>query len=330
MTYKYDNVYIRDVATIVGKYEGNGPLGKYFDKVYDKDLYFGEKSFEKAEVKLSIDGVKLLLKKCNYKDSDVDLLISGDLENQLAASDYMARSFNIPFLGVYSACASSSAGIIIGASFIDSGKIDNCICNVTSHNTAAEKQFRNPVEYGTPKPKTATFTTTGSACVMLSNIKGKVKVESSTIGRVCDAVVKDANNMGAVMAIAACDTIYKHLTSLNRESSYYDLIVTGDLGVYGKKILLDYMKEYYKMDISSNYDDCGSMIFDVNTQPVLAGGSGPSCSALVMYGYIMKKMLDGVYKRVLFVPTGAIFSPTMVFQKESIPSIAHAVSLEVI
>lgn len=330
MTYKYNNVYVKEVSTIVGKYEKNGPLGKYFDYAYCKDLYFGMKSFEKAEIKLSIDGINNILNKCNYKDSDVDLLISGDLQNQLASSDYMARCFKIPFLGVYNACASSAEGIIIGSTFIDSGKINNCICNVTSHNTVAEKQFRNPVEYGAPKSKTSTFTTTGSACVILSNEANKVKIESATVGVVNDANCKDVNHMGAVMAISAGDTIYRHLTDLKRDAMYYDIILTGDLGVYGKKILIDYMKKEYNIDISKNYDDCGSMIYNIDIQPVLAGGSGPACSALVMYGYIYKKMLGGVYKRVLFVPTGAIFSPTMVFQRESIPSIAHAVSWEVV
>lgn len=330
MTLKYNNVYINDTATLCGPYEANGKIGKYIDKKYQKDLYFGESSFEKAEIKLLNDSVELLLKKTNLKENNIDLLISGDLQNQIAASDYMARDKKIPFLGIFNACATSSEGIIIGASFIESRKAKNCICATSSHNTAAEKQFRNPSEYGAPKPKASTFTVTGAASLLLTSKISKVKVESATIGVVNDAKIKDVNNMGAVMAIAAADTIYRHLTNLKRDVSYYDLIVTGDLGMYGKNMLIDYMKEHYNMDLSKNYDDCGVILFDTDKQKVVnAGGSGPACSALVCYSYIYKKMLEGQIKKVLYVPTGAIFSPTMVFQKETIPSIAHAVGLEV-
>lgn len=330
MTYKYNNVYVEDVMTVCGPYEKKSPIAKYIDKKYDDDLYFGESSFEKAEVKLLKDSVEFLLKRTNKKKEDIDLLISGDLQNQIAASDYMARDLKIPFLGIFNACATSSEGLIIGSTFIDSKKIKNCICSVSSHNTAAEKQFRNPTEYGAPKPKTATFTVTGATSVLLSNKKSKIRIESSTIGITNDMNIKDVNNMGAVMAIAAADTIYRHLIDTKRDASYYDLILTGDLGIYGKNILMDYMKENYKIDITNNYDDCGVLIYDRDKQPVFAGGSGPVCSALVNFGYIYKGMLNGKFKRILIVPTGAIFSPTMVFQKESIPSIAHAVSLEVV
>ncbi|MCI6001800.1 MAG: stage V sporulation protein AD [Tenericutes bacterium] len=329
MTSKYNNVYIEDTYTIGGPYEADGPLAKYYDKLYKNDLYFNESSFEKAESKLMKESVELILKKTNKTKADIELLIAGDLQNQIASSNYMARDIDIPFLGIYNACATSSEGIIIASTFIDSKKIKSSICSVSSHNNASEKQFRNPVEYGGPKPKTATFTVTGAVSVLLSNKKSKVKVESSTIGRVCDMGIKDANHMGAVMAISAADTIYRHLTDLKRDPSYYDLILTGDLGVYGKNILTDYMKTAYNLDITKNYNDCGTMIYDVDRQPVYAGGSGPACSALVNFGYIYKEMLKGKYRRVLIVPTGAIFSPTFVFQKESIPSIAHAISLEV-
>lgn len=329
MTYKYNNVYIEDTMTIAGPYEAEGPLAKYIDKLYKNDLYFGKTSFEKAESELMKESINLLLKKTNKTKKDIDILIAGDLQNQIAASDYTAKDIDIPFLGIYNACATSSEAMIIGSTFIDSKKIKNCICSVSSHNNASEKQFRNPVEYGGPKPKTSTFTVTGAVSILLTNKKQKIKVESSTIGKVNDMGIKDANHMGAVMAISAADTIYKHLTDLKREANYYDLILTGDLGIYGKKILTDYMKTTYNLDITKNYNDCGTMIYDIEKQPVYAGGSGPACSALVNFGYIYKEMLKGKYKRILIVPTGAIFSPTMVFQKESIPSIAHAISLEV-
>lgn len=330
MTTTYKNVYVKETSTIAGIYEDNGPLKKYFDKTYTNDLYFGEKSWEKAEIKLLKDSISLLLEKSNLKEDDIDLLISGDLMNQISSSDYAIRDFNISFLGIYNACATSSEGIIIASNFIESNKIKKCIVSTVSHNTSAEKQFRNPTEYGTPKPETATFTVTGGASILLTREKTEIKVESSTIGKVIDKGTKDVNHMGAVMAPAAADTIYRHLTNLRRDPNYYDLILTGDLGRYGKEILVSYMKKVYDVDISKNYDDCGTMIYDVEKQPVLAGGSGPACSALVNYSYIFDMLKTKKLKRVLLVPTGALFSPTMYFQKESLPAIAHAVSLEVV
>lgn len=330
MTSTYKNVYIKDSSTIAGIYEANGPLKEYFDKVYTNDFYFGEKSFEKAEIKLLKESISLLLKKTKLKEKEVDLIISGDLQNQIASSDYAIREYDIPFLGIYNACATSSEGLIIASTFIDSKKAKNCIVSTVSHNTSAEKQYRNPVEYGTPKPDYATFTVTGSSSILLTNEKTNIRIESSTIGKIIDKGMKDVNNMGAVMAPAAADTIYRHLQDLGRSPDYYDLILTGDLGKYGKEILINYMKEVYKMDISNNYNDCGTIIYDTEKQPVLAGGSGPACSALVNYSYILKMLNEKKLNKVLIVPTGALFSPVMYFQKESLPAIAHAVSLEAI
>ena len=330
MTIKYNNVYVKDAYTIAGMYESDGPLRKYFDKCYTDDLYFCEKSFEKAEAKLLSDNIRNILDKNKLKEEDIDLIVSGDLQNQISASNYAIRNFNIPFLGVYNACATSSESIIVASSFIEGKKIKNAIASVCSHNTSAEKQFRNPNEYGAPKHKTATFTATGSASLLLTNEKTDIKIESATIGRIIDLGQIDVNNMGAVMAGAAADTIYKHLTELKRKPDYYDLILTGDLGIYGRNILVKYLDEKYNIKLGKNYNDCGVMLYNLDTQPVLAGGSGPVCSALVNYGYVLKQMKSHKLKRVLIVPTGAIFSPTWTFQKESIPSIAHAVSLEVL
>jgi len=330
MTYKYNNVYVKDSYTIAGMYESDGPLRKYFDKRYEEDLYYGEKSFEKAESKLLEDNIKNILKKNRMKEEQIDLIISGDLQNQISASNYAVRNFNIPFLGIFNACATSGEGIIIGSTFLESNKVKNVIVSTVSHNTSAEKQFRNPVEYGAPKKKTATFTATGSASLILTHEKTDIKVESSTIGKVIDLGQKDVNHMGAVMAPAAADTIYRHLRDLKREPDYYDLILTGDLGLYGKSILQNYINKRYNIVLGKNYNDCGTMLYNLDTQPVFAGGSGPVCSALVIFSYILKQMKSGKLKRVLIVPTGAIFSPTWTFQKETIPAIAHAVSLEVV
>ena len=178
MTITFKNVYIKETSTIAGIYEANGPLRSEFDKTYTKDLYFGESSWEKAEIKLLYDSISLLLKKSKQKETDIDLLISGDLQNQIASSDYASRKFNIPFLGIYNACATSSEGMIIGATFIDSKKIKNCIVATVSHNTSAEKQYRNPTEYGAPKPDTATFTVTGGASILLTQEKTDIKIDN--------------------------------------------------------------------------------------------------------------------------------------------------------
>ena len=330
MTIKYKNVYIDDTYTICGNYENDGPLSKYFDKKYKKDLYFGEKSWEKAEVHLIKEANKNILNKNKLKEEDIDFLISGDLQNQIAASDYMARDFNIPFIGAYEACSTVGEIIGIGSTFIEGGFAKKVLVSTSSHNMVSEKQFRNPTEYGTPKPKTATFTSTGAVSVLLSNIKSKIKVESVTFGKVIDMGITDVNHMGAIMAPGAGEVIYNHLKDTKRDISYYDLILTGDLGIYGKNILRDYMMTKYNIDLGDNYNDCGTMLYDLDNQPVLAGGSGPVCSSLVVFGYIYKEMLKGKYKKVLIVPTGALFSPTFTFQKESIPSIANAISLEAI
>lgn len=330
MTYKFKNVYIKDSYTICGIYEGNGPLAKKFDKIYNKDFYYGEKSFEKAETKLLKDNINFLLKKSNLGEKDIDLIVSGDLQNQISASNYALKDYNIPYLGIFSACATIGEALIIASQFVEAKQAKNVIVSTVSHNTSQEKQFRNPVEYGTPKPDYATFTSTGSASAIITNEQQKIRIESATIGKIMDLGQTDVNNMGSVMAPAAADTIYKHLSNLKRKPDYYDLILTGDLGKYGKEILKKYIKIKYNIELKNNYNDCGTILYDVEKQPVLAGGSGPVCSALVIFSHVLSQMKEGKIKRVLFVPTGAIFSPTRVFQKESIPSIAHAVSLEVI
>ena len=329
MTFTYDDVYINFYSTVGGPYEKDGPLGKSLDKVYT-NLYAGEKTWEQAEVKMLSDSIEVLLKKSRKDSSDIDLLISGDLLNQVTASSYSALKFNIPFFGIYGACSSSVEGIVLMSSLIDGKKIKNGIVSVSSHNMSSEKQFRNPTEYGAPKPKTATFTSTGGASVLLSNQKGKIKVDSSTIGRVVDMDQTDPFNMGGAMACSAGDTIYKHLKDMKRDIKDYDLVLTGDLGKYGKEILIDYMKEEYNIELGKNYDDSGTMLYDLERQEeVLAGASGPLCIAMVSYSDILPKLEKGIFKRVLLVATGALFSPTFVYQHKPIYSISHAVSLEV-
>lgn len=329
MTNKYENVYINDVSTVVGPYEHEGPLSKRFDRSYP-DLYINQDSLEVAEMALMQESIDIVLEKVNKEKKDIDLFIAGDLQNQITSSCYTAKYVDRPFLGIYSACATNVEGLIIASNMIESNSAKNSLVSVSSHNMVSEKQFRNPTEYGAPKPNTATFTATGGASAFLSNEKSEIRIESSTIGKVIDLEQSDPNHMGACMAPAAAYTINKHLNDLKRDVNYYDLIVTGDLGSCGKKILCEYMLTEYGISLNNNYNDCGVMLYDIDSQKeVQSGGSGPVCSALVVYGDLIKKMKQKELKRILYVATGALFNPSLVFQKENILSIAHAISLEV-
>ena len=331
MILNFRNVYLDNASTVCGPYEAKGPLSKNFDKKYTDDLYCKERSFEKAEIRLLEDSIKILLKKTKLIPKDIDLVISGDLLNQITSSCYGALNLKSPFLGIYTACATSIEGMLIASTFIDSGKVNNALISCSSHNMSSEKQFRNPTEYGSPKPMTATFTATGGASVLLSNKPSKIRVVNGLIGTIVDYNQKDAFNMGAAMAGAAADTLYKYLSETNTKASDYDLILTGDLGKYGKEILKELMLSEYNIDLSKNYNDCGTMLYDLAKQKeVMAGGSGPVCSALVNYSTIIKGLMENKYKKVLLIATGALFSPTMLFQKMNILSIANLICLEAI
>lgn len=328
MTFKYNNVYINETSTIVGPYEAKGPLSKYFDDNYS-DLYFGEKTWEQAEIKCIEDSINLLLNKAKISSKDIDVHIGSDLLNQIVATNYASKKFQTPYIGIYGACSSSCLGLLLASNMIDSNQIKSAIVTSSSHNNGAEKQFRNPVEYGGPKKCYTTFTTTGCASCYLSNKPSKIKIESATVGTVCDMGVNDVFNMGAVMAPAAAKVINDHLTDTNRTPDYYDLILTGDLGVVGKNILKEYMKKEYNINLR-NHDDSACMIFDIDNQPVYMGGSGIACLPLVTYSYILDKMRNKKLNKVLLVATGALMNTTMCNQHLTIPSIAHAISLEVV
>ena len=330
MTFFYNNVYLDDTATIAGPYEKCGPLYKYFDKTYS-DFYFGEKSFEKAEIKLVRDALVMIMKKVGVSKKDIDLVIGGDLLNQIAASTYGCYGVGKSFIGIYGACSSSVLGLIIASNFIESGIISNSICLVSSHNMTSEKQFRYPTEYGAPRPNSATFTATGAAAAFLTNEETEIRVDCATLGKIIDYEQNDPNDMGRVMAPAAIDTLARHFKDTGRTPKDYDLIVTGDLGLYGKEILKDYMLSSYNIDLGDVYNDCGVMLYDLDRQKeIRAGGSGPVCSALVFYSYIYNQLKSKKMKRVLLLATGALFSPLLLYQKENINSICHAISLEVV
>lgn len=319
---KFSNVYIKDNFSIVGPLERDGML-KNYDLVMD-DYYYGEKTFEQAEIKMQKVVMDNLLIKNKLSDSKVDLLVGGDLINQTCISSYNASKYRIPYLGIYSACASYSEALIIASSFISGKMAKNAVCITSSHNLNAERQFRYPVEYGAIKKHTTTFTATAAVATLLTNEATNIKIESATIGKVVDMGVKDTNNMGAVMAPAAADTLSTHLIEMKRNVNYYDVILTGDLGRVGQELFIHLLDKNYNIHLKKTID-AGLEIY-TKSQETYAGASGPAALPLVLFEKILacKK-----YKKILIIATGSLQSVQLANQKLGIPGIAHAISLEV-
>ena len=242
MTINFDNVYLKNVSTVAGLLEKNGTFGKLYDRTYD-NYYIGEKTFEKAEIKMIEDAVNILLSKEKITKEDIDIFIGSDLLNQITANAYYSSKLQRPFLGVYNACASLCEEIIIGASLLKNKEVNNILVNTSSHNMTAERQYRNPVEYGCPKPKRSTYTVTGATCALLTKEKTNIKITNGTIGITTDMGITDVYDMGSVMASSAARTINNHLKNTNTKPDDYDLILTGDLGIYGRKILKEYLPD---------------------------------------------------------------------------------------
>ncbi len=322
----FNNVYLRSSSTVSGPKEGKGPLGKYFDYSYN-DNYIGSESWEQAEIKLQRHAIDLAVDKAGLGINEVDVIIGGDLNNQLAVTNYTVREYQIPYLGVFSACSTCTESIIIASMMIDSGYGENAITITSSHNCTSERQFRYPTEYGGQKPNTMTSTATGAGASIISSIPSSIMITGCTIGKVVDPSLMDSQDMGRTMAPAAASTLLQHLEDFNVKHNEYDLILTGDLSKYGsdifKKILLEYNIE--KLD---NYKDAGLMLYDIEKQDVFAGGSGCGCVTLVSLSYVVNALRTGVYNKVLIIATGALMNPVMVAQNETIPAIAHAIVLE--
>lgn len=318
----------RIIATysIVGPREGDGPLKEYFDEIL-KDDSNGCESFEKAESSMMITAIEGVIKKGNVKEENIDYLFSGDLLNQLTSTNFVAREFAIPFFGVYGACSTMAESLSLSSMIIDGGFAEYVIASTSSHFSSAERQFRFPLEYGSQRKEYSQWTVTGSGAMLLGKTGNYPYVTHVTTGIVKDYGIKDADNMGASMAPAAVDTIYKHFVDTGRKPEDYDLIATGDLGSVGKKLTEELLKEY-GYDISKVYMDCGEKIFDNKRQRTFSGGSGCGCSAVVACGYLYKMLKEKKIKRVLLVSTGALLSSTSSLQGESIPGIAHAVAIE--
>ena len=316
---------INAFTSVVGKKEGEGPLGNQFDAVIE-DAFLGEDTWEKAEMRLYEKCFAQMLKKGSLAPPDIDYIITGDLLNQCTSSSFAMRDSDIPYLGIYGACSTMAESMSIGAMLSDGGfSAGNILSMAGSHFCSAEKQFRFPLEYGGQRPPTSQWTVTGAGAVCISH-GGPVEITHVTTGIIADFGIKDAANMGAAMAPAFASTLKTHLNETGRGPDFYDLIVSGDLGIIGKEIATELLKKE-NIDIGENYDDCGAMIFDREKQDTHAGGSGCGCSACVLCGYILPEMIKGTFKNVLFIATGALMSPTTTQQGESIPSIAHAVAL---
>lgn len=322
-----NNVYILSTAAIVGPKESEGPLAEYFDLCLD-DEFWGEKTWEKAESKIIKETVNMSINKSTISTSDIDLCFAGDLLNQCISSCFGLRTMNIPFFGIFGACSTFIEGMCLGSVFISSGASKNIICATSSHFCSAEKQFRYPLELGNQRPQSAQWTVTGSGSALLSTTSNNSPhITYVTPGKIIDMGIKDANNMGGAMAMAAVDTLTTHFKDTGRTPDFYDLILTGDLGSIGKEIVIEQSKkEGY--DLSNNYNDCGVLIFDNYKQDTHSGGSGCACIATVFSSYIYKLLTEQDLKKVLLVGTGALTNSTTSAQGESIPGIAHAISVE--
>lgn len=326
-TFKLSNpVSIKETASIVGPKESNGPLAKYFDKCIE-DEFYGESSWEKAESKFIKSATEMLIAKSGISNKDIDFCFAGDLLNQCISSCFGLRETNIPFFGIFGACSTFVESLILGAMAIDGNFAKNVLCAVSSHFCSAEKQFRFPLELGNQRPPTSQWTVTGSGACILSKEGTGPYITHVTPGKIIDMGIKDVNNMGSAMAPAAIDTLITHFQDTSRDPDYYDGIFTGDLGYIGKDILLDIVKTK-GYDITNNYNDCGILIFDKNKQDTHSGGSGCACCASVFSGYLYKKLKERKLNKILLIATGALTNSTTSQQGESIPGIAHAVSIE--
>ena len=287
---------------------------------------YGETTYEKAECKMLANAIALAIEKGGYKEDDIDVLLSGDLLNQIISASFAARKFNFPFLGVYNACSTMSESMMLGAMMADAGYVKRAVAATGSHFASAERQYRYPLELGCTRPPQSQWTVTGAGGCVISSDGDGVKITSATMGRVCDYGVTDVNNMGAAMAPAAAATIIQHLKDTGTRPTDYDMILTGDLGALGSRIVKDLTWEK-GFDISSRHVDCGEIIYKV-IESEFQGGSGAGCSAVVLNSYVLTKMSSGLYKRILFAATGALLSTVSSGQGESIPCISHAVELE--
>lgn len=317
---EFKDVYLDTSAVCVGNEEACGPFKSYFDKIY-KNLRLKQKSFEKAEMKMLDDTIKIALKKTKLNESKLKYAVSGDLINQNVISNYTLRNYSYSTLGIYAACATSCLGMILGGLLVEKTK-DSVLCLTSSHNATSERQYRNPNEYGGAKGQTQTKTVTAGCALILTAERRPIALKRAYIGQVIDLKQKRPDDMGRAMAPAAAESILKYLDETNTTPKDYDLILTGDLSKYGSDLVLRVLEEKYHE--VNNYNDCGLMIYGANIK-IYCGGSGCACLPSIAYSYIYSMMKLKKYKRVLLCATGALMNPTMTLQHESIPAICHVV-----
>lgn len=311
--------------SVAGKKESLGILGDYFDVVQD-DPKWGEKSFEKGEVKFLSTSISGAIAKAGLVEKDIDLLLAGDLLNQLVSSSYVARDLKMAYLGLYSACSTLTESLAIGASLVNAGYYNTVACATCSHFATAERQYRYPLEYGCQRPPYAQWTATAAGCSIIAKDGRGPTITHATVGKVVDFGISDLNNMGAAMAPAAVDTFLTVMEDTEYGPGDFDLILTGDLGKVGSDIFRDLMRER-GYELGQNYHDCGTMLYDVE-QGCYSGGSGAGCSAVVFNSFVLNRLNSGKLKKVLLMATGALMSPTSSYQGDTIPAISHAVILE--
>ncbi len=321
--------YILNSASVVGTKEGQGPFRDLFDRVGTDDL-FGGNTWEEAESALQKEAVYLALSKAGKKPEQMQLMFAGDLLGQSIASSFGLKSFEIPLYGLYGACSTCGESLSLGALTIAGGYAEHVICVTSSHFASAEKEFRFPLGYGNQRPLSATWTVTGSGAFVLSADSkegARGRISGVTVGMITDYGLKDSMNMGACMAPAAASTIERHFQDFHTGPEDYDKIITGDLGKVGQTVLLDLLRDR-GYDIAAVHMDCGIMIYDAQSQDTHAGGSGCGCSAVTLSAYILKQLEEGIWKKVLFLPTGALLSKTSFNEGQSVPGIAHALVIE--
>ncbi len=315
-------------ASVVGQKEGDGPFGDVFDQI-ESDPKVGGDTWEDAEGRLQERAAEIAIQKAGCGKEAIRYIVAGDLLGQLMASSFGLAGFDKPLFGVYGACSTMGESIGIGSMLVEGGFADYVLAMTSSHFASAEKQFRFPLGYANQRPKASTWTVTGSGAVVIckgDQKQGMAKITGITTGKIVDYGVKDTMNMGACMAPAAASVVAAHFKDFGTDPSEYDQIITGDLGMVGKDILIDILRsEGY--DIADRYIDCGIEIYGRDAQ-AQAGGSGCGCSAVMLAGYVLKQLEIGEWKRVLFVPTGALLSVVSFNEGNSIPGIAHAVRLE--
>lgn len=330
----YDTkVYIVESGSVVGQLESKGPLGELFDKKsLDSNDMFGEDSWEKAESALQKQAIEVTLEKAKVKAEEIRYLFAGDLLGQNIASSFGVMDFQIPLFGLYGACSTCGESLSLGSMSVAAGFADRVMCLTSSHYASAQKEFRYPLDYGGQRPLYASWTVTGSAAFILQNSKTENQnslpvITGITTGKIVDYGIKDSFNMGCAMAPAAADTILTNFKDMNRTAKDYDAIITGDLGTVGKEALLTLLNEQ-GVDLGNKYYDCGILMYDQSNQDVHAGGSGCGCSATVLSAYLLKKIKCGEWRRILFLPTGALLNKTTFNEGQNIPGICHGVVIE--